>query len=125
MKLLRVPPVQERLPAKTEISKFFISSQRKPFDETFSKMKIKVSKELSFSRKPERSEMLPSRHMVSIQKSPKPLNYIIFKAIGKKSGLRKQVHLWQVSNAFQFKYWNNAFLTRLKEAHRFLSLALS
>ena len=44
---------------KTEISKFFIVSQKKPFGETFSKITIKVSKEFSFSRKPGKSEMLP------------------------------------------------------------------
>ena len=44
---------------KTEISKFFIFSQKKPFGETFSKITIKVSKEFSFSRKPAKNEMLP------------------------------------------------------------------
>ena len=44
---------------KTEIKKFFIFSQKKPFGETFSKITIKVSKEFSFSRKPAKSEMLP------------------------------------------------------------------
>ena len=44
---------------KTEISKFFILSHKKPFGETFSKITIKVSKEFSFSRKPAKSEMLP------------------------------------------------------------------
>ena len=44
---------------KTEISKSFIFSQKKPFGETFSKITIKVSKEFSFSRKPAKSEMLP------------------------------------------------------------------
>ena len=40
---------------KTEISKSFIFSQRKLFGETFSKITIKVSKEISFSRKPAKS----------------------------------------------------------------------
>ena len=44
---------------KTEISKSFIFSQKKPFGETFSKITIKVSKEFSFSRKPAKSELLP------------------------------------------------------------------
>ena len=44
---------------KTEISTFFIFSQKKTFGETFSKITIKVSKEFSFSRKPAKSEMLP------------------------------------------------------------------
>ena len=44
---------------KTEISKFFIFSQKKPFGETFSKITIKISKEFFFSRKPAKSEMLP------------------------------------------------------------------
>ena len=44
---------------KTEISKSFIFSQKKPFGETFSKITIKVSKEFSFSGKPAKSEMLP------------------------------------------------------------------
>ena len=43
---------------KTEISKYFIFSQEKPFGETFSTMTIKVSKEFCFSRKPPKSEML-------------------------------------------------------------------
>ena len=44
---------------KTEISKFFTFSQKKPFGETFSKIIIKVSKKFSFSGKPAKSEMLP------------------------------------------------------------------
>ena len=44
---------------KTENSKSFIFSQKKPFGETFSKITIKVSEEFSFSRKPAKSEMLP------------------------------------------------------------------
>ena len=44
---------------KTEIWKFFIFSQKKPFGETCSKITIKVSKEFCFSRKPAKSEMLP------------------------------------------------------------------
>ena len=44
---------------KTEISKFFIFSQKKPFREKFSKITIKVCKEFPFSRKPAKSEMLP------------------------------------------------------------------
>ena len=43
---------------KTEVSKFFIFSQKNPFGETFSKITIKVSKEFSFLRKPAKSEML-------------------------------------------------------------------
>ena len=44
---------------KTEISKYSIFSQEKPFGETFSKITIKVSKGFPFSRKPPKSEMLP------------------------------------------------------------------
>ena len=44
---------------KTEISKYFIFSQEKPFGETFSKITIKVSKVFFFARKPPKSEMLP------------------------------------------------------------------
>ena len=61
----------------------------------------------------------------------KPLNFTIFKALGKKGGWRKQVHLWQVSKASQLQYYlvkilqDNAFFTRLKIARRFLSSALS
>ena len=44
---------------KTEISKFFILSHKKPFGETLSKITIQVSKEFSFSRRPAKSEMLP------------------------------------------------------------------
>ena len=36
-----------RIAVKTEISKFLIISQKKPFGETFWKITIKVSKELS------------------------------------------------------------------------------
>ena len=52
----------------------------------------------------------------------KPLNYTIFKSLGKKSGQRKQLHLWQVSKASQLQYYlvkilqDNAFFTRLKNA---------
>ena len=49
---------------KTEISKYFIFSQEKPFGETFSEITIKVSKGFSFSRnvfetERPKSEMLP------------------------------------------------------------------
>ena len=44
---------------KTEILKFVIFSQEKPFGETVSKITVRVSKEFSFSRKPAKSEMLP------------------------------------------------------------------
>ena len=50
----------------------------------------------------------------------KPLNFTIFKALGKKGGWRKQVHLWQVSKASQLQYYlvkilqDNAFFTRSK-----------
>ena len=90
-KFLRVSACKyQEFVVKTEILKFFIFSQKKPFGETFSKIIIKVSKEFSFSRKPAKSEMLPSHHIVA---GPKPLNYTIFKALRKKSGSRKQVHL--------------------------------
>ena len=61
----------------------------------------------------------------------KPLKFTIFKALGKKGGWRKQVHLWQVSKASQLQYYlvtilqDNASFTRLKIARRFLSSALS
>ena len=108
---------------KTEISKYFLFSQKERFGETFSKITIKVSKEFSFSRKPPKSGMLPHAGL-------KPLNFTIFKALGKKGG-RKQVHLWQVSKASQLQYYlvnilqDNEFFTRLKNARRFLSSALS
>lgn len=51
---------------KNEISKFFIFSQKKLFGEKFSKIKIKFSKEFSSSRKPEKREMLRSRHIVAV-----------------------------------------------------------
>ena len=51
------------LAVKNEISKFFIFSQKKLFDEKFSKITIKLSKEFSSSRKPAKSEMLRSRHI--------------------------------------------------------------
>ena len=50
---------------KTEISKYFILSQKEPFGETFSKITIKVSKEFSFSRK----RNAAPRHIVA---GPKP-----------------------------------------------------
>ena len=43
---------------KTEISKFFIFSQKKLFGETFSKI-TKFPKNFLFSRKPGKIEMLP------------------------------------------------------------------
>ena len=49
-------------------------------------------------------------------------NYTIFKALGKKSGSRKQVHLWQISKNPSYNTINlikilqdNAFFTRLKK----------
>ena len=45
---------------KTEISKYFIFSQKEPFGETFSKITIKVSKEFSFSRKPQKVKCCPT-----------------------------------------------------------------
>ena len=70
---------------KTEVSKYFIFSQEKPFGETFSKITIKVSKGFFF------------------EKTAKKWNFTIFKALGKKGSWRKQVHLWQVSKASQLK----------------------
>ena len=74
-----------------------IFSQKEPFGETFSKITIRVSKEFSFSRKPPKSELLPHGHMVA---GLKPLNFTIFKALGKKGGPKKLDHLWQVSKVF-------------------------
>ena len=85
---------------KPEISKDFIFSQEKPFGETFSKITIKVSKGFSFSTKPPKKWNAAPRHIVA---GLKPLNFTIFKALGKKGGWRKQVHLWQVSKASQLK----------------------
>ena len=77
-------------------------SQKKTFGETFSKIKIKGTKEFSFSRKPAKREMLRSclSRRLEIAK-----NYTIFKALGKKSGSRKQVHLCQVTKASQLQYY--------------------
>ena len=50
-------------------------SQKNPFGETLSKITIKLSKEVSFSKKPAKSEMLRSREIVA---GPKPLNYTSF-----------------------------------------------
>ena len=108
---------------KTEISKFFIFSQKKPFGETFSKIT-----RIFFFEKTGKKWNAASRHIVA---GLKPLNYTIFKALGKKDGSRKQLHLWQVSKASQLQYYlvkilqDNEFFTRLKNAQRFLSSALS
>ena len=57
------------------------------------------------------------RHIVA---RLKPLKFTIFKALGKKGGWRKQLHLWQVSKASQLQYYlvkilqDNAFFTRSK-----------
>ena len=61
--ILRVAACKYReFAVKTEISKFFIFSQKKPFGEKFSTITIEVSKEFSFSCKPAKSEMLRSHH---------------------------------------------------------------
>ena len=63
--------------------------------------------------------MLP--HAIYIVAGQKPLNYITFKALGKKDGSRKQVHLWQVSKASQLQYYlvktlqDNEFFTWIKK----------
>lgn len=69
---------------KTEILKFFIFSHKKPFSETFSKIKIKVSKAFSFSRKLVKSEMLRSF-------TPYSHCWIIrfITTLGKKGGLKE------------------------------------
>ena len=71
-------------------------------------------------------------YSTSLQSPVQNLLIIPFsKPSGKKGGPRKQVHLWQVSKAFQLQYYlvkilqDNAFFTRLKIARRFLSSALS
>ena len=114
---------------KTEISKYFIFSQEKPSGETFSKITIKVSKGFSFSTKPPKKWNAAPRHIVA---GLKPLYFSIFKALGKKGGWRKQVHLWQVSKASQLQYYlvkilqDNAFFTRSKSPEDYiLSSALS
>ena len=106
---------------KTEISKYFIFSQEKPFGETFSKITIEVSKGFSFSinvfEKTTKKWNAAPRHIVT---GLKPLNFTVFKALGKKGGWRKQVHLWQVSKASQLQYYlvkilqDNAFFMRSK-----------
>ena len=53
-----------------------------------------------FSRRPAKS--CPTPYTVA---GLKPLNYTIFKALGKKDGSRKQVHLWQVSKVSQLRYY--------------------
>ena len=68
-----------------------ILSQKKPFGETFSKITIEKTGK--------KSNAAP-RHIVA---GLKPLNYTIFKALGKKDGSRKQVHLWQISKASQLQ----------------------
>ena len=96
--------------------------------ETFSKITIKVSKGFFFFEKTAKKWNAAPRHIVA---GLKPLNFTIFKALEKKGGWRKQVHLWQVSKASQLKCYlvkilqDNAFFTRLKIARRFLSSALS
>ena len=45
-------------------------------------------------KKTAKSETLRSRHSHRLEIAK---NYTIFKALGKKSGSRKQVHLWQIS----------------------------
>ena len=70
-------------------------SKKKPFGEACSKITIKVSKEFFFGKEPAKSEMLRSRAIATGLENAK--NYTIFKALGKKSGSRKQVHLWQIS----------------------------
>ena len=110
---------------KTEISKYSIFSQEKPFGETFSKITIKVSKVFFFCEETAKKWNAAPRHIVA---GLKPLNFTIFKALGKKGGWTKQVHLWQVSKASQLKchlVQDNAFFTRLKIARRVLSSALS
>ena len=72
-------------------------SQKKPFGETLIFENHNQSyqiKEFSSSRKLAKSEMLrsPLSLRLAIAK-----NYTIFKALGKKSGSRKQVHLCQVT----------------------------
>ena len=74
---------------KTEISKYFIFSQEKPFGETFSEKRFRDWTAKKWNAAP--------RHIVT---GLKPLNFTVFKALGKKGGPRKQVHLWQVSKAF-------------------------
>ena len=54
----------------------------------------------------------------------KPLNYIIFKSLGKKRGQRKQLHLWQVSKASQLQYYlvkilqDNAFFYSVEKCQK-------
>ena len=57
-------------------------SQKNAFGETFSKITIKVPTEVSFSKKPAKSEMLRLRHVVT---GLKPLNYTSFYPSGRKS----------------------------------------
>ena len=103
---------------KTEISKSFIFRKKKPLGEICSKITFKFPKNFLFRKKPAKSEMLRSRHSHRLEIAK---NYTIFKALGKKSGSRKQVHLWQISKVCQLQYYlikilqDNAFFTRLKK----------
>ena len=112
---------------KTEVSKFFIFSQKNPLVKHFRKSESKFPRIFLFEKTGKKWNADP-RHIVA---GLKPLNYTIFKALGKKDGSRKQVHLWQVSKASQLQYYlvkilqDNEFFTWLKNALRFLSSALS
>ena len=82
----------------------------------FRKFPSKFTKDFLFRENRQKVNAAP-RHIVA---GLKPLNFTIFKALGKKGGWRKQVHLWQVSKASQSQYYlvkilqDNAFFTRLK-----------
>ena len=109
---------------KNEISKFFIFSQKKRFGEKFSKITIKLSKEFSSSRKPAKREIAAFTPYSRLLEIAKPLNYIIFKSLGKKRGQRKQLHLWRVSKASQLQYYlvkilqDNAFFYSVEKCQK-------
>ena len=84
---------------KTEISKYFIFSQEKPFGETFSKITIKVSKVFFFREK--KGGWRKQVHLWQVSKAS-----------------QLKCHLIKILQ-------DNAFFTRLKIARRVLSSALS
>ena len=112
---------------KTKISKSSYSVRKNPWVKHFRKSQSEFPKNFLFRENRQKWNAAP-RHIVA---GLKPLNYTIFKALGKKGGSRKQVHLWQVNNASQLQYYfvkilqGDAFFTRLRIARRFPSSALS
>ena len=89
----------ENLPSKRKFRNSSYTVRKNPLVKHFRKSQSKFPKSFLFQENRQKVKCCPTPY----SRRSKTLNYTIFKALGKKDGSRKQVHLWQVSKASQLQ----------------------